>query len=596
MLYRNTIIPIDAHDDTVRFIFLGGYFGHKDVVVKSAKTGNVEALVTNAESAVVKDSVFPYPVVEIDRLPEGAYNIYSTDHNHTEASYSASVTLSGENTYQQMQTCSKLAHADAEKLLEHFKSDMPYGLESILYLRNQYVAEVDSEKKIALAKLVMKAVSLVNERMQGGQLLRESDYFVADEMLLLEMDCDHVLRKDIVTNEIQQCTPFSKYGETNMPEEDDHLYLYTEIDKEGVPIGFLLSFRPDPIVYGVLKEDMIYRRNLAENAVEKAGSMSLGGIEFEAYDKPILSVLNELWPDGPYMHAPRITFSSGEAVVEFGEEDKKILSLFPESYYLAVNPPDFALDPGQRIRMQIPGRDFATYAYKLQIGSEDYVCWIEDEAGNIVSDIKALCMNKDGLSGLSTNKDRTDSLNSKIRSLYFEKYKKHLLPLAKAIDEECVAAMQDALSYCDAAESYPQDIAHAVIEQRMGRGISPLVRKIIPIVMKDKIAYGSYATNFFNSKPVYKSESHVLAMPPESGLLYKIERYSYDDGRQVQFFRSNAHEAIDCRFYDCDFAVVTAIDTKSGKSSGFLLFDFENTPQEKTRITKFLVDVKEVEA
>lgn len=114
---------------------------------------------------------------------------------------------------------------------------------------------------------------------------------------------------------------------------------------------------------------------------------------------------------------------------------------------------------------------------------------------------------------------------------------------------------------------------------------------LITAMMKDKTVYGDYVIDFFKSPLPYKHGNFTLAMPPESNVLYKVERYSYSDGRKVRFYRSAPHEAVDCHFYDCDFAVFSAIDIETGKSSGFLMFDFGEDG--RTKITKFLVDEKE---
>ena len=173
MLYKNTIIPIDAHDDEISFVFLGGYYGHKDVVIKSVKSGNVEAFVSGALDFRKNDALLPYPVIRINHLAEGAYEIYSTDHNHTERSISAFVTLSGDSAYQTLQKCSELSHAGAEKLLEAFSSGVLDGTSVIPLLREKYLAAKTDDDKLALAKLSMPAIPVLNRRLQAGQVVDE---------------------------------------------------------------------------------------------------------------------------------------------------------------------------------------------------------------------------------------------------------------------------------------------------------------------------------------------------------------------------------------------------------------------------------------
>lgn len=590
MLYKNTIIPIDAHDDEISFVFLGGYYGHKDVVIKSVKSGNVEAFVSGALDFRKRDALLPYPVIRINHLAEGAYEIYSTDHNHTERSISAFVTLSGDSAYQTLQKCSELSHAGAEKLLEAFSSGVLDGTSVIPLLREKYLAAKTDDDKLALAKLLMSAISVLNRRMQGGQVLVEDDFSFEAEKLNAEPDCDHVLRKDIITNEIQQCIPLD-IGGVDMPEENDHLYLYTEVDKYGVPIGFLVSYRLDPVTYGVLKEDEMHSDTLYKSAVEKATSMTKENIEFSTADEPFLAILNELQPASPYLHAPSLDIENGRIAVTFDGEDKNIIALFPDRFRLAINPVDLALDPAQRIAVNIPGDDFAFFSLKVSLGSEDCVYWIEDDSGNIVSDIAALRMKDDFLNQVEASVEANKELNRRIRLLFTRKYQKHLLPFLKANYPECTPIVQDALSYCEMMDMPSQDIASTVITQCMGSGRMSSMPGLITAMMKDKTVYGDYVIDFFKSPLPYKHGNFTLAMPPESNVLYKVERYSYSDGRKVRFYRSAPHEAVDCHFYDCDFAVFSAIDIETGKSSGFLMFDFGEDG--RTKITKFLVDEKE---
>lgn len=593
MLSRRTIIPFSAHDNSVRFIFLGNYFGHSDIVVKSVKTGSVEALVTNAMECLETDALIPYPVIELSKLVPGEYEIYSTNKTHSERSYGSFVTLTGESTYEQLETCSRLSHADADAVLESISKNLPAGPSCILYLRECYLSAKSDEDKIALAKLIMEAVSLVNRRMRGGQFMGEDEYLKDDETLLVEMGCDHVLRKDLLTNEVQQCAPFSSEYEVSLPEEDDRLYLYTEVDEQGVPFGFLLSFRPDAILYGLLKEESMDGSDLYQEAIEKAASLPAEDHGFNESEMPYLAILNELQPSSPYLHSPSISVDCGEVVVKFTEEDKTILSLFPDEFRLAMNPIETAIDETQRTNVEIPGRDFAVYAYKIALGSEDFVYWIEDSSGNIVSDIASLKMEEDYLNQLKVDEDGTRELNAKIRMTYRKKYGKHLLPFVKANCSDVTEIVQDTMTYCDSADADYQDIAWKMIEHNCIYSNMSLLPVLVEGVMKDKTIYGSYAVDFFVHKPVFKRKSLTLAMPPDSNVLYKIERYSYDGERCVDYFRSMKHEAVDYHFYDCDYAVFSAIDIRTGRSAGFLFFDFDYEQKGSVKMTRFLIDAKE---
>ena len=589
MLLRNTIIPLDAHDDTIRFIFLGNYFGHTDIIVKSVKTRQVEANIQNAVT-YAENSAVPYPVLEVSGLSEGEYAVYTTDAKRKEASYASNVVLTSESVKDQMLVCAKLAGIDSNGLLDGM--EFQDGVQALASIRDAYLAARSDVKTIALAKLLLQAVSLVNRRMFSGQTMSNDSYFASDDSMILDDGCRTVLRKDISTGLVEYCSAAD--GIVQMPEEDDHIYFYAEIDSEGVPCGFLFTFRPNPIVYGILKEDVINSKMLYQNAVEKAATMSREEIAFDEADEAYLAILNELQPEGPYLHAPSITVEDGSAIVEFTDDDRKILSLFPENYRLSVNPVDLALDEGQRDAIEIPGRDFAVYAYKLNLSSEDYVYWVEDEYGTIVSDIRPLCMKKDYLAQLEVDEERTRELSDRIRQLYLARYSKHLMPFAKANFSSVIGLLQDAYSYCESFGAYAQDAASTVIKNCMVWENAEKLPDVILCAMQDKVVYGRYATNFFEKQPLYHAGMRTLTMPPESYVLYRIDRYSYSGSHYTNFFCAQRHEATDFPLYNCDFAVFSAIDIRTGRSSGFLLFDFDYKHTGRTKMTRFLIDAKEV--
>ena len=589
MLLRNTIIPLDAHDDAIRFIFLGNYFGHTDVIVTSVKTGQVEASIQNA-IAYAESGIVPYPVLEVSGLSEGEHAIYTMDAKHKEASYASNMALPGESTKDQMLVCAKIAGVDADGLLDNMS--FQDGVQALASIRSAYLAAENDTKTIALAKLLLQAVALVNRRMSSGQAMSNDSYFASDDSVLLDDGCKTVLRKDISTGLVEYCSAAD--GIVQMPEEDDHIYFYAEIGSDGVPYGFLFTFRPNPIVYGILKEDVINSKSLYQDAVEKAATMSHEEIAFDEADKSFLAILNELQPEGPYLHAPSITIENGSAVVKFTDEDRKILALFPENYKLSVNPVELALDEGQRNSIEIPGRDFAVYAYKLNLSSEDFVYWIEDEYGTIVSDIRPLCMKKDYLAQLEVDEERTKELSDRIRQLYLARYRKHLMPFAKANFSGAIGLLQDAYSYCESCGAYAQDAASTIIKDCMSWENVEKLPDIITSAMQDKVVYGSYATNFFEKPPVYHAGTRTLTMPPESYVLYRVDRYSYFGSHYTNFFRAQRHEATDFPLYDCDFAVFSAIDIRTGRSSGFLFFDFDYKHTGRMKMTRFLIDAKEV--
>ena len=132
MLDRNTIIPVDLHEKTIRLLFFGHYFGHTDIVVKSTKTDRVEALVEDALDGAEEDPIFQYPFVDISPLEPGEYEIYSTDHNHEERSEGVRILLTGDSAYDVLERCSEASQAKAEDILKEEQADLPEDLSVIL--------------------------------------------------------------------------------------------------------------------------------------------------------------------------------------------------------------------------------------------------------------------------------------------------------------------------------------------------------------------------------------------------------------------------------------------------------------------------------
>lgn len=597
MLHRNTVIPIDAHDKAVRMLFFGQYFGHTDIVIKATKTGRVEAFVEGALDESELDPIFQYPVVEISPLEPGEYEIYSTNQNHTERSVGVKITLTGDSTYTTLERCSAASQAQAEDILKEEQLDLPKDLTALTYLYKVYKKSSTYSKKMALTKLLLAIVDVENKRIENTKLtVLDMLHDSAEDSVQTDIDCAHVIRRNLATGETHQYDLSFDDLKVKMPEEYESLYLYTEVDEDGLPLNFCLSYCPDPILYGFIKEDTDHARSLYERAVEKAVMYPEEYVQFEDDELPFLSIINEIQPDSPFLHAPRLYSAYGETHVEFPEEDLKILALFPDTFNLAINPIEYALDPEQRIKVRVPGKNFIFYSEQFYLTPGDYVCWIEDDYNHVVSDVKALRLDTNQVNPGYQVEEVSNSLNERIRKVNLYKYEKHLKAYAASRFSDVASLVNDALAYCEATETCNlSDIAGTIIDHCMLYENTLKLPDLITAVMQDKTVYGDYVVNFFKDPLRYKYDDFTLALPPDSNVLYRLERYSYKKERRVDYFAAKRLEATDFHFYDCDFAVFSAVDIRTGKSSGFLLFDFDYNREGRTKLTRFLLEAKEVE-
>lgn len=577
-------------------LFFGNYFGHRDIVIKSTRTGRVEALIEDALDESEMDPIFQYPVVEVSPLEAGEYEIYTTDHNHTERSKGIRIVLTGDSMFKQLERCSDLAKADAKEYLDEEKHDLPKDLTVLPYLLKLYQDSASYAKKQAYTQLLLAVVDMMNRRFANEELTAwDMTHDCSDDSVMTDVSCNHVIRRNLLTGEMRQLAMDNLDQKIEMAEEYESLYLYTQIDETGLPINFCFAFCPDPIIYGFLKEDMEHAKDLYQRAVEKAVGFSEDYEEFSQEELPILKIVDELQPDIPFLHVPTLFTEFGFTTATFTEEDIQILSLFPDTFNLAINPPEYALDPTQRVHLRIPGKDFRFYSEQYGLMPGDYLCWVEDDFHHIVSDIQVLHLNSGAVNPGYAESGINEEFNERLRKAELKKYEKHLKPYVKANYPRVMEQVQNAVSYCQSATTCGvQDIAHTIIEQCLLYDNMTKLPDIISSVMRDRTVYGDYVVNFFETPLRYKYDDFTLVLPPESGVLYRIERYSYVKGRTVEYFAAKRLEAIDYHFYDCDFAVFSAVDVRTGKSSGFLLFDFDYNHEGRTKVTRFLLEAKEV--
>lgn len=595
MLYRNTVIPFDMHDKTLRMLFFGNYFGHTDIVIKSTQTGRVEGLIEDVLSDAEPDKIFGYLSTDISPLEPGEYEIYTTDYNHTERSRGVIITITGDSSMEQLARCSSTFHAEAEDYLEEEKLDLPKDLSALTYIHKLYREATSETKQMALAKLLMAAVDMLNKRIAKLDLTVEPmSYDAETELVTLDPEAVAIRRCELLTGKVQQVDAESE--NVRMPADYDGLYLYAALDEEGIPLNFCFSFCPDPVLYGFIKEDKNYAKQLYQNAVDKIVSFPEELVSFTDEEVPFLSVIRELQPGSSLFHAPRLVTEYGKTRTIFEEEDLKILKAFPETFYLSINPVEYALDKDQRINIPVTGGNISFYPGQMYISEGDYVYWVEDGYSHIMSDVKLARVHGGSINPNPVDQAENDDFNERLRKLNMYQYEKHLKPYASANYPDALSKIEYAISYCESAVTCSvSDAASTIIDQCLLYENKLLLPDIISAVMRDKTVYGDYVVKFFETPLRYKYDDFTLVLPPDSGVLYRLERYSYVNGRTVDYFASKKLEAIDYHFYDCDFAVFSAVDVRTGKSSGFLLFDFDYNREGRTKVTRFLIDALEVQ-
>lgn len=576
-------------------LFFGNYFGHTDIVIKSTKTGEVEGYIEDVMHDAEPDEIFGYCTTDISPLEPGEYEIYTTDYNHNERSFGTIVTITGDSTMDLVLRCNNASHADADDYIEEEKLDLPKGIAALTYFHKLYCDAEPGSKKLSLAKLLMSMVDMVNHRIEKlGLSIDPMHYDQTAESIFADADTASIRRKELLTGKVQQVVPSFMEG-VKMPSDYDGLYLYMGIDEDGIPKEFCFSFCPAPEIYGMILEDETYAKSLYQNAIEKTVDFPKGIVEFTDEEADILAVIRELQPGGPVFHAPSLATSFGKITASFAEEDLKILKAFPDSFYLSINPVEFSLDKDQRIHVKIAGGDTSFYPEQLCISDGDYLYWVEDGYSHIVSDVRYIRANGGSINASSVEQQENDDFDERLRKLRMNQYEKHLKLYADKNYPDAMEKIVPALSYCESENCSTVDIASTVIDKCLAYENKLVLPDIIAAVMRDKTVYGDYVVKFFEKPLRYKYGDSTLAMPPDSNVLYRIERYSYVNGRTVEYFAAKQHEAVDYHFYDCDFAVFSAVDVRTGRSSGFLLFDFDYNREGRTKVTRFLIDALEVQ-
>lgn len=590
MIYTNLVVPIDCYDRTMQVLYWGTLLNHPHIVIKSTRREEVLA-VDNAIEYADKGAIFPFPTIEIDNLESGEYEVYTSDEKHHQRSYGVKFTMTGDSKYQLLERTAGLAGVDVHELFKQDEVDEA-NKDMISFLFDKY-NEVAEENKEKTARLLIEYIALVNRRLQN-EFLTPTEMTPDKESGVIPLDdlCSRLLRYDLINGKVEQIPKQIMQTEFKPQESEDSLYLYVQISDRGIPVNFYISFTPSHEILNELRTEKIARDEQYQRALEKTISYPKNYLSFTDTERPLLSVIENIQPSISLLKAPRLYPEYGECHAQFDEDTLKMLSLWPDRFYLAINEPDMALESESRRRIRIPGRDFSFYRDELSLAGEDYLYWVEDEIGIIYSDIKVLQMRQtDNILGVEEDSEKTQELNERLRLLNIYKYAEHLQSFVQAEYPQSSESVKNGISACevddeiDTSNMGEKILRYACIPEFRGRFVD-----LALAVLKDRLIYGRYIVDFFGTSIKVNANSDTVALPPSklSDVTYKIEKFNINGNHSLEYVKAERMTAIDYRFFNTSFAVVSAIDMGSGRTSGFLLLDFENeTP--KVIIKKFLM-------
>lgn len=595
-LHETTIIPINVYGDTIEALFFGSYFAHQLVILKNTKTKDVTTYTITDNS--LENTGIPYPIVHLTKIEPGEYELYTENTEKTERTYGFNVIVTGATKLDLVARAIKTADTDSEDM-QDFVSYLKEDSDILSSFFRQYKKTTDTDMKRKFADTIQTLLDIRNRRIASYNLTVTK--FVLDpENKTFKMDLfsNKVIRYDIIDNRMDIYTKPLYVAEHKLQENTNHLYLYFEIKKSNdMPINCTYSFRPTREIEAARKKETQVRTETYTRAIERTVSYPVDTFEFSDTELTYLSIIDKLQSSVPLMHSPTLSYEHGMITVTPFEDDLPFLSYAYPILYLVITEPEYSIDPGDRRKISMSANIFTIYNESVGLGAELYLYWIEDDKGTVISDIKTFDLSsyQESVISLIYDEEKNNTLNEKLRKLDIYRYGEHLKPYILSAAQEYFSTAEDTLRvleedpYSDASSAAKNMLVHNCTIGHI-YDFAPFAFA----VMQDHAIYGRYRQTFFDKPIYYKYTINTVDLPIGTDTLYKIEKYSLQDGWSVEYIQGSEKTAIAYRFENVDYAFLSAIKLSDMSVSGFLMFDFSKKGF-RADVSKFMIKNVEVD-
>lgn len=573
------LMPLEPFGGTIKMMYYGNFFDRNKVIIENTVSKDINTIL-DPQNKVYIDDLYKVPCINIPRVKTGRYNISALSNNGR--SESVCVDAIDDNNIDRISAIKDMINLDSDicdNIIRDMEDDKGKAGHAIRYIFAEYIRNMPKLKK---QKEIYQLLSAVIEM--------QNRYIKSQCPLLQPLEIDTKNRKIIVDDTIKRIIRYCNDGKVEMlrrkndafdwlPIHNDSLYTYQCLDEEGFVCDIRILFRAsEDIEYQIYHEDFesIEKYN---DILDKNASYSSSYFALTDDEKYILKIYDQLEPLTPILGRLEITIDNGYVICDFEEEDKKIINNLSD-VYICVMEPDNAIT--REFVRRIPAHKQTISMVSFFMTYDDYFVWVEDKAGRIISAVSFLHLNE-------YDNDISVDFNNKLRLITLARYKKHLFPYIYNMYPAVNSSIMNAYNASEMNDNICTNnlYKYLILDGAYTTSLNYLPSQIAA-VMEDLTIYGRYIADFFDKPIEIDYDQRKVYLPILANGMFIVEEYSRA-GMITTYIKTAASEHILRPRLDA-ITVVSAIDFKTYKRSGFLLMNLVSTDSLQTY--GYLIDTK----
>lgn len=594
LLSKIIAVPIFSYSDKVELLFNGYKYSHDTIIIENKFTEEKHNI-NNVDNSMKNNSLLEIKTLLINNIDPGVYNLYSTNADQTEESIKTEITVVGDTK-----------RAIVEKAISFIgvdKTEHPYidiigkiveTTNIVSFLFDKINNETDDMTKYKYASSLYSLVDFLNYNMSRSIIDGQIEIDTMQSLIIVDPEIKQVLVMDITDSknpDIQMVPKTIASDSIKLLLQERHLYAVIPVDVDENYRGVYYFLKPEQSLFSRFWTNIVTRNKEYQLIIEKNVDYPNSYMDFSDNERELLALVDKLTPIQPLIKEPTLAYDVGIITVQV--KDIALLIALNKDFYLSIREPELALDPNDQRRIKISGEEFQFYASSLMIVDENYLYWIEDANGMILSPVKLFSLSSIDYSDGTIEMPKVE-FNERIRQLALYNYSSHLIPYLANNFTEYKELIMNAFKSAETDESTGvEDLSKTILKLLCLRQNYSKLRACIRAMMEDRTIYGNYLVEFLASPVRFKYKENTVVMPPKQNCLFVFDKYTTDQGLETTYIMSQINAATEYRFYDCDYGVIWCIDTDTYKTSGFILLDF-STKQLEPYSYKFLIDELEV--
>lgn len=458
----------------------------------------------------------------------------------------------------------------------------------VTVLMNNITKSSKQEDSLLIFYILQTILSYINKRLDAynsTNIANNMSIDLSSNILTLDASCDFIMQHNTTTKEMPIKYEKDVFNlNKSIFVNDDNMYLY-ELYVDGNISNVLYLYVPNQYIREKIWSDKYERISYAKAIAEKEAEYPAQYLDFNDYEKTIIVQCEEANTLTPLFKRPIVTpVGDGKINIQINDYDKLMaVSNTATKFYVGFCMIDEVNDKTTiKQRIDITSEDFNIDMVRYNIYNEDYFFYICNSSDEMYSNVEFL--------NLLYEVD--EDFNERLRKLELYNYNKHLHPFAayKNFNQE---EIYEAYNTCESDEvTCSNDIANNIINLIANRKYNyNKMAKFQSIMYQDKIMYGNYVANAYNSPFYYKKSINTITLPPATNILFVVLYSKSNEDSVEDYFMSIYNSAIDVKLYKskCDTVLVYGYDIVNKTTTGFVQISFDSG---KTSLSKFLVDLE----